>query len=122
MASRLDSIVHGDNLKEIPMVESQFTLEEKSSDIDEEDLRREQTVYTWLKPVDMENEQYHFKHIRKRCSPGPTPGRWLLEHMTFKEWFDPQFTTLPTLLWLHGHPGAGKCTLTDHIVLCAPVC
>ena len=118
MASRLDLIVHGSNFEQIHTAQSQSTLEYEQNPIgiDDEDLKRRQTIYTWLKPIDMENEQYHLKSIRNRCSPGAMPGRWLLDHMTFKEWFDPQFTTLPTLLWLHGHPGAGKCILTDHIV------
>jgi hypothetical protein len=112
MASRLDLIVHGGNVEQIHPAQSQLALEYEQNliGIDEEDLKRRQTVYTWLKPIDMENEQYHLKGIRNRCSLGTMPGRWLLDHMTFKEWFDPQFTALPTLLWLHGHPGAGKCT------------
>ena len=123
MASRLDFVVHGGNIEQTHTVQRQFALEydEKSSEIDTEELRRRQTVYTWLKPIDMENEQYHLKRIRKRCPPGTMPGRWLLDHMTFKEWFDPQFTALPTLLWLHGQPGAGKYILIDNIMSSAPV-
>ena len=123
MASRLDFVMHGGNSEQVHTAQGQFTLEyeENSSEIDMEDLRRRQTVHTWLKPIDMENEQYHLKRIRKRCPPGTMPGRWLLDHMMFKEWFDPQFTALPTLLWLHGHPGAGKCILIDNIVPRDPV-
>jgi hypothetical protein len=118
MASRLDAIVHGGNFEQTPKAQGQLTLEYEQNPI-RMDGEQRKTVYTWLKPIDMENEQYHLKEIRNRCSLGAMPGRWLLDHMTFKEWFDPQFTALPTLLWLHGNPGVGKCILTDHVVLSA---
>lgn len=83
--------------------------EQTRTEMDNEDLKRRQAVYTWLKFIDMENEQYHFAKIRAQY---PSTGQWLIDHTTFKEWFDPRFTTLPTLLWLHGNPGAGKYIFT----------
>lgn len=76
-------------------------------DVGEEDLKRKQTVHIWLRPIDMETEQYHHRETRSRCPAGIRPGQWLLDLMTFKEWFDPRYTAPPTLLWLHGNPGAG---------------
>ncbi|PQE07968.1 zinc finger protein [Rutstroemia sp. NJR-2017a WRK4] len=118
MASRLDAIVHGGNFEQTHKAQgqfSEFTFEYEQSPIRMDDERRK-TVYTWLKPADMENEQYYLKEIRNRCSLGAIPGGWLLDHMTFKEWFDPQFTALPTLLWLHGHPGVGKSVLASLVI------
>jgi hypothetical protein len=117
MASRLDVIVHGGNVSHINTATSLLTLvyEQNPTKMEVEDLKRRQTVYTWLKPIDMDSEQYHLNKIRGRRPPGTMPGRWLLDHMTFKEWFDPQFTMLPTLLWLYGAPGAGTCIVTNVI-------
>jgi hypothetical protein len=107
MASRLDLVIHRGTVLQFNDFQNSCAMEDEktSSEMDMEDLKRRQAIYTWLKAIDMENEQYHFANIRSQY---PDTGRWLLEHMTFKEWFDPQFTTLPTLLWLHGKPGAGK--------------
>ncbi|OCK76290.1 hypothetical protein K432DRAFT_306677 [Lepidopterella palustris CBS 459.81] len=118
MEFRLDIIVHGGNVSQFNTAQNLPTLDYKqnTTEMDDEDLKRRQTVYTWLKPIDMDNEQYHFKQIRARCPPGTMPGRWLLDHITFREWFDPQFTALPTLLWLHGNPGAGKTVLASMVV------
>jgi hypothetical protein len=117
MAARLDLIAYGGNVPQYNTVQNLPTpeREEKRTEIDEEGLKRSKTVYTWLKPIDMESEQYHFQQIRARWPPGTAPGRWLLDNMTFREWFDPQFTALPTLLWLHGNPGAGMCIISELI-------
>jgi hypothetical protein len=59
-ASRLDLIVHGGNIERISIAQSQSPLEYEQTpmEMDEEDLKRRKTIYTWLKPNDMENEQY----------------------------------------------------------------
>lgn len=107
MASRLDLIIHRGTLLQFSNFQNSCAIEDEKTrfEIDMEDLKRRQAMYTWLKAIDMENEQHKFAKIRSQY---PNTGRWLLEHTTFKEWFDPQFTTLPTLLWLHGRPGAGE--------------
>lgn len=118
MASRYDLVVHGGNLPHLNAIPdvSNSRIENDLTDIDYEDLKRRQAVYAWLKPVEMENEQYRLKQTRSWCPPGTSSGQWLLDHMTFKEWFNPQFTALPTLLWLHGNPGAGKSVLSSMVV------
>jgi hypothetical protein len=72
-----------------------------------EDLRRFQAVYNWLRATNVEADQYHFSKIR---ADNPSIGRWLLDNLLFKEWFDPEFPTIPPLLWLNGIPGAGCCS------------
>jgi hypothetical protein len=106
MASRLDLVIHRGTDLQFSTFQSSCDMEDEQTrtEIENEDLKRRQAVYTWLKSIDMEYEQYYFAKIRAQY---PSTGRWLLDHTTFKEWFDPQFTTLPTLLWLHGNPGAG---------------
>ena len=107
MGCRLDLVIHRGTVLQFSDFQNSCAMEDEKtrSEIDMEDLKRRQAIYTWLKAIEMENEQHHFATIRSQY---PNTGRWLLEHTTFKEWFDPQFTTLPTLLWLHGKPGAGK--------------
>lgn len=77
-----------------------------------ENLARRQAVHTWLKPTDMEQEQDYLERIRMDY---PHTCRWLLDDRTFREWFDPQYTTttLPKMLWLNGKPGAGKSTRSN---------
>jgi hypothetical protein len=93
------------------------TLEEQRHEVEvnNEELRREKDVYAWLKPTNMDNDQYYLKRLRAQY---PRTGRWLMENETFKKWLDPKFPTLPTLLWLNGQPGAGKfapSTQSEHI-------
>lgn len=71
----------------------------------DEDLRRLKTVYDWLRPAGVENDHYEFMKTRAAF---PDTGRWLLDHPTFQEWFDPHYPMVPPLLWLNGIPGAGK--------------
>lgn len=74
------------------------------SEMKDEDLRRSQAVYNWLRATNIETDQFHFSEIRKE---NPDAGRWLLENRSFKKWFDPRFPAIPPLLWLNGIPGAG---------------
>lgn len=115
MGCRLDLVTHRGTVLQFSDFQNSCVMEDEKarSEIDMEDLKRRQAIYTWLKAIEMENEQHHFATIRSQY---PDTGRWLLEHTTFKEWFDPQFTTLPTLLWLHGKPGAGKTVLASMVV------
>ena len=103
----MDLVIHRGTALQYSNFQNSCAMEDEKActEIDNEDLKRRQAIYTWLKAIDMENEQHRFSEIRSRY---PDTGHWLLDHTTFKEWFDPQFTTLPTLLWLHGKPGAGK--------------
>jgi hypothetical protein len=107
MASRLDLVIHRGTILQFRAFHNSCAIEDEQArtEMDNEDLKRRQAVYTWLKSIDMENEQYHFAKIQAQY---PSTGRWLFDHTTFKEWFDPQSTTLRTLLWLHGNTGAGK--------------
>lgn len=110
MANRLDLVVHRGTALQFATFQNSNAMEDRvRTEMENEDLKRKQAIYTWLKSVDMENEQYHFAKIRIQY---PSTGRWLFDHTTFNEWFDPQFPTLPPLLWLHGNPGAGKHILT----------
>jgi hypothetical protein len=52
-----------------------------------------------------ENEHDRFLETRAKY---PGSGLWLLQHKSFKEWFDPQYPTIPPLLWLTGDPGSGE--------------
>jgi hypothetical protein len=74
--------------------------------IQNEALRRRQAVYRWLvgaRSVEYEQD----RHSQTRMNY-PSSGRWLLQHRNFKEWFDPQYATIPPLLWLTGDPGSGE--------------
>jgi hypothetical protein len=66
---------------------------------------RRQAVYNWFRAPSVESDQHHFSGIREEY---PHTGRWLLALENFKNWFDPQFPSIPPLLWLNGKPGTGK--------------
>ena len=106
MASRLDLVTRRATIVQFNTLQNTSAMEDERirTELENEDLMRRQAVFTWSKPIEMDSEQYHLEKIRAQY---PGTGRWLLDHQTFKEWFDPQLTTLPTLLWLHGNPGAG---------------
>jgi hypothetical protein len=74
------------------------------TEMKDEDLKRYQAVYNWLRATNMDTDHYRFSEIRKG---NPGTGKLLLENQTFKKWFDPQFPAIPPLLWLNGIPGAG---------------
>jgi serine/threonine protein kinase len=106
------------------LIESQhtiFEIEERRREEDKrfeagvknEDMRRAREVSNWLRSTDVETNQFHLSKIRADC---PGTGRWLLNNSSFKEWFDPQFPTIPPLLWLNGIPGAGKTILASLVV------
>lgn len=72
----------------------------------EESYRQQRVaVYHWLRPIDPAADQDRFSKIRAEY---PGVGRWLLENVTFKAWFDPRYARIPPLLWLTGLPGAGN--------------
>jgi len=71
-----------------------------------EELARSRALHSWLKPADVESDQYHFSKLRAEY---PGTGKWLLKQKAFEEWFNPQYANVPPLLWLNGIPGAGKC-------------
>jgi hypothetical protein len=71
--------------------------------VKDEDLRRMYKVTQWLRPACVEND-----HLVFRKAAHPHTGSWLLNHPTFREWFDPMFPMVPPLLWLSGMPGAGE--------------
>lgn len=78
---------------------------QRDQEMDFEQESRFRAVYSWLNATSIETDQYYHSKIR---SEYPGSGRWLLDNATFKEWFDPQFPTIPPLLWLNGIPGAGN--------------
>jgi hypothetical protein len=85
--------------------ESQRTEDRRfETGMKDEDLRRSEAVYDWLRATNIDTDHYRFSETRKG---NPGTGRWLLENPTFKKWFDPQFPAIPPLLWLNGIPGAG---------------
>lgn len=86
----------------------QFEAEMKN-----EDLRRLQAVYNWLSATNVETQQDYLSSTR---ADYPGTGRWLLDNVSFKEWFNPQFPKVPPLLWLNGIPGAGKTILASLVV------
>ncbi|KAI0550332.1 putative zinc finger protein [Xylaria curta] len=92
------------------------TLDSRESEdtrIDEQDLQRIRDTHSWLRAANVEIDQNN--HAKTRAQY-PGTGRWLLENMFFKEWFDPRFPTIPPLLWLNGIPGAGKTILASLVV------
>lgn len=62
-------------------------------------------IYLWLRPHNVENDQHSYSEIRGEF---PGTGQWILNKQCLKEWMDPQFPTIPPLLWMSGIPGAGK--------------
>ncbi|QDS73385.1 hypothetical protein FKW77_007459 [Venturia effusa] len=118
MASRLELIEHGGADPQRDIVSDLSTLQVGNSliEADDEALRRRQILHTWLRPIDMETEQFHYRETWSKYSAGLKPGKWLLDHITFKEWFDPRYTAPPTLLWLHGDPGVGKSILASIVI------
>jgi hypothetical protein len=83
--------------------------ERYETEVSNEELRRKKDVYLWLKPVNMDNEQFNLNSLRAQY---PRTGQWLIKNEVFKKWLDPKFPTLPTLLWLNGQPGAGMSAIS----------
>jgi hypothetical protein len=109
MASRLDLISSRADVSQFDSLPDISTLQDEQhfTTMGKEDLRRKQAIYGWLKPTEIENEQFHLSSIR---ADYPDTCQWLLDDDTFKEWFLPQYaaTILPKLLWLNGKPGSGR--------------
>jgi hypothetical protein len=109
MASRLDLIVSRASVAQFDSFLNASALENERllAIVDGENLSRKQAVHAWLKPTDMENEQYFLARVRAEC---PGTCRWLLSDETFKRWFDPECTdtAVPKLLWVNGKPGSGE--------------
>ncbi|TGJ88444.1 hypothetical protein E0Z10_g384 [Xylaria hypoxylon] len=85
----------------------------EDNQLDEQDLQRIRDVHNWLRATNNDIDQEN--HFKTRAEY-PETGRWLLEIPFFKEWFNPQYPTIPPLLWLNGIPGAGKSILASLIV------
>ncbi|KAK8068838.1 hypothetical protein PG994_005454 [Apiospora phragmitis] len=94
------------------LIENKATDVEKSQ-LDEQTLRQIRDVHNWLRPTNVDIDQAALLEAR---ADYPGTGQWLLENTLFKEWFDPQFPTIPTLLWINGIPGAGKTMLASLVV------
>jgi hypothetical protein len=109
MESRLNlvnsraTVSHFDSLFHVSAVQD----EELFATMERENLSRRQAVHAWLKPTDMESKHDFLVRIR---ADYPGTCRWLLDDVTFKEWFGQQYAnmTLLKLLWINGKPGAGK--------------
>lgn len=86
---------------------AQIEDHQKSNDVAvrQEELSQRKAVFDWLRPAGVENDHHHFTNSRRAY---PETGKWLLDHDTFQEWFDPLYPMVPPLLWLNGIPGAGK--------------
>ena len=69
-----------------------------------EEQKQCRRVYEWLRAPNVDIEHENLLKIRREY---PTTGDWLLQHKSFKDWFDPDFAKIPPLLWLKGIPGSG---------------
>ncbi|KAI0968627.1 putative zinc finger protein [Xylaria arbuscula] len=81
--------------------------------VNEQDLQRLREVSNWLNAATVRCD--HDKNVSARVN-NPESGRWLLEHTTFADWFNPKFPAIPPLLWINGIPGAGKSVLASFII------
>ncbi|KAI9150828.1 Transcriptional regulator CRZ1 [Paramyrothecium foliicola] len=97
------------------VVEQDFhdTQQREDDEFEEEDLRRLQIVTNWIRATNVAVDQDEFLKARTEY---PGTGQWLLDNTLFNEWFDPQYPTIPPLLWLNGIPGAGKTILASMVV------
>lgn len=77
--------------------------------LEAQETQRLRDLYSWMQSPTVENDQRHFAGIRNET---PSSGRWILDDTSFKEWCDPNFPTIPALLWINGIPGAGGSTRT----------
>jgi hypothetical protein len=73
--------------------------------VQNEEMRRLRTIFSWLRAPDADTDQYNLSQIR---AENPGTGRWLLDNQAFKDWFDPTYPKIPPLLWINGMPGAGR--------------
>ncbi|KAF4631381.1 hypothetical protein G7Y89_g6756 [Cudoniella acicularis] len=95
------------NLSEIE--ESRKAREESNKQqtaiLEGQEQSRRDAVRNWLRPASFKSDQDYYSGIRAEY---PNTRKWLLAHENFKLWFDPQFPSIPPLLWLNGKPGSGK--------------
>jgi len=109
MISRLQLVRDRANADQFDLLMNASTFEEQklAAETDRKSMNRRQTVYAWLRPTDMENDQEYLRRTRVEY---PGTCTWLLGDETFQEWFDqqPDMAVSPKLLWLNGKPGAGK--------------
>jgi hypothetical protein len=68
------------------------------------ETRRYRELMTWLESPNVENDLAHHSKIFRDA---PDTGRWLLRNQFLQQWLDPQYPTIPPLLWMNGLPGAG---------------
>lgn len=81
----------------------QAAVHEFEKQMRDQDILRQDRVHAWLCHFSCEAQQEHHRNTRSVCKD---PGRWLLDHARFQEWYDPDDCSEP-LLWLSGIPGAG---------------
>ncbi|KAI0439402.1 hypothetical protein F4803DRAFT_47018 [Xylaria telfairii] len=62
----------------------------------------------WISPI-----QYGRHHDRVKEDRTVDTCKWLLEHYKFREWEE---SSLSTILWLQGSPGAGKTFLASKVI------
>ncbi|KAK4206160.1 hypothetical protein QBC37DRAFT_143406 [Rhypophila decipiens] len=110
--------IHADLMKVVPQELPSQSIsidngEEHRPALDVTDNHRYFSLKCWLNPVNLRDEQEYLSDIRR---PFPGTGRWLLDHPTFRAWFDPMCQLKPPLLWLNGIPGAGKTVLASLII------
>ncbi|KAK3936465.1 hypothetical protein QBC46DRAFT_419250, partial [Diplogelasinospora grovesii] len=119
--------VIGDIHRHCHLIESQATLAEIQASLrereaqdghrrkmqDSENIWRLREIFRWLRAVNVENDQHDYANIRAEC---PGTGQWLLDNVTFKDWFQPLCLAIPPLLWLNGIPGAGKTILASIVI------
>ncbi|KAI1451390.1 putative zinc finger protein [Annulohypoxylon moriforme] len=115
IARRRSLIENEASLFQIEEARKEIQQSRKNTDdqFNEQNLHRLHHVYNWLKAFNVQNDQDDFSKVRAKY---PGTGRWLLENTVFKEWFHPQYATIPPLLWLNGILGAGKTVLTSLVV------
>ena len=78
-------------------------------------VRRESSAPTEFTPDEQKCLQSLFfteMHWRKTdvADPAPATCAWLIQHRTYREWFDQGHG----LLWIKGNPGTGKSTVLKH--------
>ncbi|KAL7933255.1 hypothetical protein V8C35DRAFT_305329 [Trichoderma chlorosporum] len=113
---RLRSLIESQaNSSRIEELHNELENSRKTEDsgFEDEDLRRLQSVHSWLDATNVDTDQHDFSKIRAEY---PGTGRWLLDSTTFIEWFHPQCLIIPPLLWISGKPGAGKTILASLVV------
>ncbi|RSL58822.1 hypothetical protein CEP54_007587 [Fusarium duplospermum] len=81
--------------------------------LEEKNHQRRVDVHNWLRATNTDTDQDRFSKIR---ADHPGTGRWLFDHPTFKDWFNPRCPAIHPSLWIKGLPGAGKTILASLVV------